>query len=487
MTKKQRQEYETLKKDVRALSQHPNMSPIVLEIMKDWIKIREFQFPRISKFAFSNFRSIHPKEFDYIARLVNKFITQFENDPEFEQAFVAQTRNFDRRAYRSVRLAGKKKGHMLVFPYMIFMEERLNSSSSRILSEIIHTLNKNPSYRNLPEFIDLVISCRTTQRIRLSALAVDYLKCLTDLRFATPVHGFPSQQDIVQRLGCTDRSVSKLQNFFTYLEVVTSRYLVNYARLGFAGFQLLHKKALPAAFRPFTLRTYLIGRNTYLSIVYLPPNSALVEDFPPGKVSELVKYSFSRNLEQLHHKKEDSFKFPVRFTQAAMMDRTPGEWGVTFDLAERKVASSYSLTDLKLLDQLIVTVSSYHDLALSIGIAESYLIDRFTRLLHEKVITPFYSISRIGLTGKIVVIFEGTASEIRKITAGLLHFPHVELFLTQGDGAAALRVPPHWIPPLYEDIIALREELNIYGLLYHSILSRWGIPLAEQAQKRISA
>lgn len=487
MTKKQRQEYDILKKAVRALSQLPNMSPIVLEIMQDWIKIREYQFPRIGKFALSSFKTIRPKEYDYMARLVNKFITQFEDDPEFEQALVAQSRSFERKVYRSVRLAGKKKGHTLVFPYMIFMEERLNPSSGHILTNIIHTLNKNPSYRNLPEFIDLVISCRKGQGIRLSSLAVDYLKCLTDMRFATTAHGFPSQQDIMQRLGCMDRTASNLQNFFIYLEVITSRYLVNYARLGFTGFKLLHKKALPAAFSPFTLRTYLIERNTYLSMVYLPPNSALVEDFPPGKVSELVKYRLSRNLEALHHKKETSFKFPMRLTQAAMIDLPPGEWGVTFDLAERKAASSYSLTDLKLLDQLIVTASSYHDLALAIGISESNLIDRFTRLLNEKIVTPFYFIDRIGLIGKIVVIFEGTASEIRKIMAGLLHFPHVELFLTQEGGVATLRIPPHWIPPLYADIIALQEEFNIFGMLYHPILSRWGIPLTEQAQKGISA
>ncbi|MFQ5980208.1 MAG: hypothetical protein ACE5OZ_18905 [Candidatus Heimdallarchaeota archaeon] len=483
MTKKQKQEYERLKKDVRALSQLPDISPIILEIMKDWIKIREYHFPRAGRFAFSNFRTILPKEYDYMARFVSKLETHFQNDPEFDQALVSQSRSFDRKVFRSIRLAGKRKGHTLAIPYVIFMEERLNPSSGHILREIIYNLNRNPSYRKLPEFIDLLFTCRKAQRVRLSEISTDFLKSLTDLSFATTGHGFPSQQDIIHRLGCTDRTASNIQNFLMYLEVITSRYLVNYTRLGFTGFMIFHKTVLPTAFNPFTLRTYLIERNTYLSIIFLPPNSALVEEFPPGRLSELLRYNFSRNFEQLHYKEGISFKFPVRLSKSSIADITPGDWGINFDLTRRTAVSSYSITDLKLLDQLIVTASSYQDLALSIESSESYLKERFVKLYNEKIMEPFYFIDRIGLTNKILVIFEGTSTETRKIADALLNFPHVELFLTQEVGVAVLKVPSHWSATLYDDIISLREEYDIYGMLYHPILSRWGIRLADQAQK----
>ena len=78
--------------------------------MKDWIKIREFQFFKTGKFTLSNFRTILPREYDYMTRLLNIFETRFEDDPEFEQAFVSQSQSFDRTVLRSVRLTGKRKG-----------------------------------------------------------------------------------------------------------------------------------------------------------------------------------------------------------------------------------------------------------------------------------------------------------------------------------------------------------------------------------------
>jgi DNA-binding Lrp family transcriptional regulator len=475
-------------RDVKSLSALVGLSPVVQEIMTEWIAIRKFFAARTEKkMLLSYFKAVSEEERIFLTRLLERFEIQFKDDPELMDTTAPSTTEdiiYERAILRSIRLWGKSRGFSFLFPWQLFVEVRHNDDTP-LLKAIIHNLTRFPRFRNLPAFIDLLSSSLGESRVKYSPLAVQYVTLLTDLHFGTAKHQFPTQQDLAGALGCTQEALSKIERGFTYLSVIEPRYLVNMGKLGFQAMRILHATPLPRNFQPFTLRTYPMDRETSLSVLYLPLGSILKKQLPEGKISPLHHYRISRTFEQLHPKPDQSWLHPVRLRGEYAEIVPPPRRGIWFDLTPDPGSAHRSMVDFRILDQIqLITSGTYAALADIVGMSEKHLRRRVDALLADDVIAPFYFIARIGLTANLLMTFEGDEAdpEVEAFINNLLAFPYAEVFSGSAGGNAILKVPATWTNKVLLDILELRRAgLDVWGVISSPLLSRWGIPLAALA------
>lgn len=478
---------EEVAEDIQALFQLPDLSAAVQSILRGWLSLRRYIAKRGGRKPLSRFESITEEEFTYLQRLLAQFEKEFANNPEFSQAVVlASTKGatYDRTFFRSIRLYGASRGYSILYPWHLFVEVRHNDDTA-LLESVIHNLLRYSSLRNLPNFIDLFMESRISTPAKRSLLAINYLQALTNPFFATSKHQFPSQADLVQILGCSEKAIARIEKVSWYLNVVNPQYLVNMGKLGFQGFRVIHEESLPAALQPFTLRTYPLYRQEFASILYLPVTSDLMELLPQDKVYELDCYQISYNLEQLHVKPEGSWHQPMRLLAEEKKAIAPPPGGICFNLEPLTIPSPRPLIDFEIIDQVQLVASGYYKpLADSLEISEVYLVNRVQELLHDKIIAPFYFITRIGLTTSMLLAYEGTTAETVGFRNNLLAFPYVELFSGPEGGIAIVKLPPAWTGSFLKDVAYLRQKgFDMWAVLSSPVLSRWGIPLAQLARK----
>ena len=475
-----------MKKQVRTLSKLPGLSDVVREILRGWIEISDFVASTTGiNLSISTFQTVTDEEYTFLNRLANRSDAQFTNNPEYIQATAwSKSSSYNRTVYRSVRLHGTIKGAALVYPWQIFAEVRHNDDSI-LLKRIIDNLTKFPTLRKLPVFIDFFVKTLSSSLVKRSNLVVRYLQALTDPYFGTTEHHFPSKWDLAKTINCSERSVLNFETVYSYLAAVQPRYLVNMGKLGFCGFRVIHQKSLSPIFEPFTLRCYPITPDRFLSILYLPPSSDLLDKLPGNEIAELTQYKIARNFEQLHAKPEQSWTVPVRLLGDSKIVIPPRR-GIWFSLLPENDSSPRPLIDFNLLDQIqLISPGVYATLADTIGISDAYLRERMKKLLQEQVIVPFYFITRIGLDANILAVFSGTETEIKTITNDLLTFPYAEMFSGPNGGSVLLKIPAAWTPTFFEDVARLRKEgLDVWAVFAHPVISRWGIPLATIARKK---
>ncbi|MFX0114763.1 MAG: hypothetical protein ACFFB3_09455, partial [Candidatus Hodarchaeota archaeon] len=298
-------------KESDSVFQLSDLSNVVKGILRGWLDIRHFLTKdSASKTRLSKFEPISEEERIYLNDLLKKFESKFQQELEFLEATKQQSPesfSYHRAVFQSVRLYGKRKGHNLVFPFNLFIECRYNDDDP-LLQMIIRDLVRFPVLRQLPTFIDHFLVCRRKTRVTRSPLAVKYVQALVDLHYGSTQHGFPTQADVAEDIGCSERTIHNLQNTYSYLGVIAPRYLANMGKLGFKCVRITHKDPLGSELSPFTLRTALLDRNEFVSVLYLPPvftkdDSVLLENF-----LELKTYQIARNFEQLHARPEKSWQ-----------------------------------------------------------------------------------------------------------------------------------------------------------------------------------
>ncbi|MFQ5977887.1 MAG: hypothetical protein ACE5OZ_07160 [Candidatus Heimdallarchaeota archaeon] len=474
-----------LEKEIKSLCKLKDLSNIVKEILMGWVAIRKFlKDSRQPGKAFPSFHDITGEEITFLKGTRSHFETQAKNDLEFAQAVApSQSTTYDRVVYHSIRLYGTTKGHSLLFPWHIFIEVRLTDDSG-LLQTLIDDLAKFSKFRALSNFVDLLIASRAKIQVRRTNLSVQYLQTLVDPHFGTSLYQFPKQLDFAKTLGCSREAIKQIDTVYSNLGVIQPHYLVNMSKLGFHCFRVVHQEPLPASFQPFTLRTYLLCRDSFLSIIWLPPTADLLHQLSSGKTSELTHYWIARNFDQLHAKPEKSWQAPNRLLGETKLIRPP-QRGIWFTLTPNPNPGPRSLLDFSLMDQLqLAEPEIYEKLADTYGISEKFVRERLQVLLQEEVVAPFYFVIRIGLNANILVTFEGSERCTEALRNDLLAFPYAEMFFGPEGGKAILKIPEAWIATLLEDVMRLRSEgLDIWAIYAAPIISRWGIPLAEIVQK----
>ncbi|MFW9917047.1 MAG: hypothetical protein ACFFGZ_15685 [Candidatus Thorarchaeota archaeon] len=473
--------------DLRTLFQLSDLSAPVQRILEGWLNIRRFIAKQGGSQSISKFQSVTEEEFTYLERLSNQFRTEFARNAEFQEAAAPQAmkgESYDRMFFRSVRLYGRLKGRSFLFPWTFFVEVRHNDDSP-FLQAVIHNLARYSSHRQLLDFVDFCVACREQMMVNRTPLSVKYLQALTDPSFSTTLHHFPNQADFMRVLSCSEKAIRKIEKVFWYLGVSSPRYLVNMGQLGFQAFRVRHEEPLAPQLDPFTLRTYVLDRREWLSVVYLPITSDLLDLLPQPNLLELDRYQIIQNFEKLHHKADESWKTPLRLLEEDSEMIAPSIGELTFGLSPESVPKPRPQIDFALLDQIQLVASGYYaSLADTLGISEAYLIERMKQLLEQKIISPFYVIRRIGLTDGLLVAFEGPPGETGRFMSNLLAFPYVELFSGPQGGNAIVKLPPTWTGIFLNDVMACRKRgLDVWAMVSSPTISRWGIPLAPLAHQ----
>lgn len=471
------------KTEIQTLLQLPNFSITVQEILRGWLAIRNYLLQeKLYRLPLSNIRAIKSAEYQFLDRIVNRFEVAVAKDAEFQRA-VASTRESvqDRQTYHSIRLYGQSQGMSLLHPWLIYYEARHNDDVA-LLQTIINHLTKFPNLRRLPQFVDFFVTTLIRSPVKRSILSVQYLRALLDLHYATREHQFPTQVDLHKIVGCSERTVLNFETAYTQLSVVQPRYLVNMGRLGFHTVRVVHQESLPAFSEPFVLRTYPLDRTTFVSILYLPSSSDLL-DHLPGQIAELTTYRIARNLDQLNYKPEKSWPLPNRLLGDSARVRPPRR-GIWNDLIPNPNPPARTLTEFKMLDQIqLLSPGVYTVLADSLDVSEKLVRLHLCALLQDKVISPFYNIDRIGLESTLLVVYNGAGPEIEALENDLLSFPYTEMFSGPTGGNIILKMPTPWTLPFFDDANCLQEQgLDLWATRSYPKIARWGIPLADLVQ-----
>jgi hypothetical protein len=476
----------TFEPEIKALGQLPDLSPMVQAILKSWLTMHKYLARKTTHSGkrFPVFRVLNQEDIRLLQTLRQQLIEQFQDDPEFQEATAyTMGSDFDRKVFQSIRLYGASKGHNILFPRTPFYEIRLGNPE-RLLEMIIEHLTKFSHYRTLSNFIDLLVVARARTPVRRTALAVRYFQALVDLGFVTALHQTITDTDLAKVLRCSEESAHQIHNVYKHLGAVNTQYMVNLSKLGFHCVRVVHQAPLPADFHPFTLRTYLLDRTTFLSILWLPSTSDLLSRLPAAQTMAITQYLIARNFSQLHRTPANSWPYPNRLLEetAPIM---PPQRGIWFTLTPNPDPPPRPLLDFSLLDQLQFSGPEvYAKLADSLEVSEKYVRKRLEALLQDGVIAPFYFATRIGLNVTLLVAFEGPATETAALRQDLLAFPYCELFAGPQGGHALLKIPEFWTPTVLEDVLRLRRKGKEIWAVYSSpVISRWGIPLTTIVQK----
>ena len=480
---KQRTLNTKLNSEIRSLLHLPNFSLTVRKLLEGWVAIRRFLHREDRhNLTLSNFQPIQQNEYVFLDRLLESFEAEVAKDQEFQTASdPSKGAVQDRSMYHSIRLQGEMKGNFLLYPWHIFSEIRHNDDII-LLETLLDQLAKFPSLRCLPKFIDTFVASRGRISVKRSDLSVRFLQALTDPYYATSEHYFPTQADLQKVLNCSERAIFGFEKGYSDLTVIQARYLVNMGRLGFQGVRVVHQTPLDARIQPFVLRCHQMGPNTFVSILYLPPSSDLI-NYLPTEIVELSQYCIARNFEQLHAKPEKSWQLPNRLLGDSPRVRAP-QRGIWFDLTPNPNPSPRPLTDFKILDRLqFQSPGAYSTLASLLGISEKHVRRRLKIFLEEGILAPFYFIWRIGLDSTVLVTFAGNVSAIEKLKNDLLSFPYAEMLTSPTGGNITLLIPNAWMTTLFDDIRCLREnDVNVWVAPSYPVVSQWGIPLTDLVQ-----
>jgi hypothetical protein len=410
----------------------------------------------------------------YRYRLENKF----SDSPHLEKS------EMDTRTFRSVRLFGSSKGFSLLFPWHLYLEARYGAAK-QLLAQAVRNLAHFPSLRDLPSFIEYIARARLNHSVPLTRTAVRILRVLANPPQSDTLHGHPTYEALARAANCSERSVTNFMTLFYQRTVVSPRYLVDMGQLGFNCWQIEHEMDLPEELQGFVLRNFPLCPERMLSVFYLPHDFPIDEAAEFGEITALQNYRINWNLGQLHWNSEERWCEPIRLLgeyEGAIGIHRPA---INFSFKGNSFPKRLTKTDFALLDQLqLISPGTYDKLALNLGLKRVYVAERVAFLVANKLAFLYYNLNRINLTSIIAVKWGANGRWNEGLVDNLLAFPYAETFVGRQGGMAVLKVSPAWTSQILTDIMRLRNEgYDLWGLMAAPRIARWGLPLAELADK----
>lgn len=452
----------------------PNLNRTVRYLLEEWIAMIQ---------QVSNPAPNHPPILtDEELMILDGYRYRFENDFSDSQHLEKNERDVQR--FRSIRLFGSAKGFSLLFPWTLYIEARYGAAV-QLFAQTVRNLAHFPSLRDLPQFIEFVARACYSHSVPLTRTAVRILRVLTNPPQSDTLYGRPTYEALAQAANCSERSVTNFMTLFLQRTVVSPRYLIDMGQLGFNCWQIEHTSDLPDELQGFVLRNFPLCPERMLSVLYLPNVFPIDEIAEFGEITALENYRINWNLGQLHWHSEERWREPVR-----LLGEYEGVIGmprpaINFSFKGNSFPKRLTKTDFALLDQLqLIAPGTYDELALNLGLKKGYVAERVAFLVAKKLAFPYYNLNRINLTSVIAVKWGANGRWNEGLVDNLLAFPYAETFVGHQGGMAVLKVPPAWTSQILTDIMRLRNEgYDIWGLMAAPRIARWGLLLAELADK----
>lgn len=380
---------------------------------------------------------------------------------------------------RSVRIHGEVGDWSMLFPWSFYVDS-LRGWGADFKDYLENKMAAIPKLQQLSAFAEFYQRQRCSQPFPLKPTMVKVIQALAQMQTMaiSPDHGFPTAEDLEQVIEAKKRSIQDALNYLLMHAIVDTLYLINYAKLGFDGYLVMHSPGIPDRLIPYVLRSKELFFERDYSIIFFPRLSQQVKaldlDSFALQSDPLTSYTYTWNLEGLTVKPED------RWQQGTSLFREASEPpdGLKFELISKE-SPPLTESDVKLLDLLASKPYRLKAIASTLDVAISTVKSRWDFFIDTGVLRLLPRLHRFGLDYSPVLFCElESFDDPEHLIRCLQFYPKSEIFWGKKLLLANLSMPSAWASDFTRELADLRSKGHRIAASYTNIkIGRWNFPL----------